>query len=140
MENNGEFKNESTEEMWYGWEDDDDVWNEVGEQIPVYVLEIGDDVECKLKQCMIRLPMRRFFSIAITAGIKDEDVMLVAGYLRMVHHNCQFSRDVMNEILKWLGDDIIHWIEYGTGGKTERRHFGISLSQILSYCDISDKQ
>ena len=133
----GEF--ECTEERWYGYEDDDDVWNESGEEIPVYVLEIGHDVECKLKQCMIRLPMRRFFSIAITAGIKDEDVMLVAGYLRLIHHSYSSPMDVMNEILKWMTDDIIHWIEYGTGGKTERRHFAISLSQILSYCDISDK-
>ena len=129
----GEF--ELTKERYYGWDKVDDKWNFEGEQIPIYVLEICDDDKYKLKQCMIELPMKRPFSVAMTAGVKDEYELLVNGYLRMIDDNYSSPMDVIKEILKWITDDMIHWVEYGSGGKSERHHFAMSLSNLLSYCD-----
>ena len=58
-----------------------------------------------------------------------EDELLVCGYLR-----CMISAlptDLVNEIIRWYSEEMIHWIEFG-GPLVERQHYAIPLSLILN--------
>ena len=99
----------------------------------IFVLDIRDDNEYKLRKCDIKLPKAGMCNISRIGGIKDK--YLVVGWIKELFKSKEFKdlsfppMYLIQLIVVRYNQEEIHWIyQYSW---EDHRHFAINVKQIL---------
>ena len=102
----------------------------------IYVLDMQDIDDVELRKSKIKCPKPGVHHF-LKAGDVRRNELLVIGYIRETFASDEFkemrqlSTEIMNLIVEWNYDEMIHWIEWNDEGE-ENEHYVIAVSAILS--------
>ena len=101
----------------------------------IYVLNIKD-IEDVILNKSIKCPKHGVHHLLKTGDIWYNE-MLVTGYIKSLFDSDEFKEinqlpmEILNMIIEWNYDEMIHWIEWNDKGE-ENEHYEIAVSTILS--------
>ena len=101
----------------------------------IFVLDIRDETEYKLRECSIKAPKAGFNPIIRMGGISHK--LLVIGWIKGLFKTKEFRNIslpptyIMELILSWYFQEVIYWTENLCDG-SERALYQIPVKHILS--------
>eukprot|EP01084_Bolivina_argentea_P178399 308377_1 len=102
----------------------------------IYVMDTSKN-EYQLNKSTISCPKPgNYHTVIVHDGLENE--LLVSGYIRNIYKAKtfqQYNDDLIKEISKWYGTEMLHWIErifQWPVIKTDRAHYCIPIQNIIS--------
>eukprot|EP01084_Bolivina_argentea_P204583 349407_1 len=118
------------------------IFNERWKNDKIWVLDIIDANDCKLRESSICCPKPGGILIRMQNKLLDESTVI--GYVKKLFKTKEFNNlqlppaCILELISEYYNQEMIHWIDTNIPSKRSKyNHFGINVKQILLSCNIS---